>query len=499
MKIKSFFPRWINHYQNLSLKWKVPLRSIVLVTATAITLSSVLIYQTIQQMQSQFETYAANITRDFANALAYPVLYRDTWKVYEFLTQLSNHDSNNNNLDLIKYKNLLILNPDMTVFASNHPDHYPLLSKPTTLPLFNQLKQLNALNRQVVRVEETETSYFAAPIVNTNEITGYFVMELDKTPLKNMFYHYWQSTLLLIILILGLLLLITFYWAKKIAQPLVTLSDCLNAKPTNRLQLQSSCQIQSSQDEIGQLIQSVQTLLATIERAAHFEREAFHQERFAALGRMAAGVAHEVNNPLGGMLNAIHNYRQCTQPNEQMLQQTLALLERGLKQIQHTVSSLLVQAKYDSRNLTCQDFEDVLSLLAKDIKTKQIKIRFQQKCAITHLNNLPAHPVRQVLINLLLNAIKASPKSSEVVLNIYEQPQQLIIEVENQGTKIPHHQLETLFEPDFKAGDTKRQGFGLWICYQLVTQLGGDITVTSEEKTTFKVILPIEEADKIRE
>jgi len=499
MKIFSIFSRWKVNYRNLSLKWKVPLRSLILVTATAITLSGALIYQTFEQMQSQFETYAANLTRDFANALAYPVLYRDTWKVYEFLIQISNSSGDNNDLDLIQYRNLLVLNPDMSIFASNQPKHYPLLSVPKSLPFLNQLKQLNTLNQQVIRYNDNGASYFAAPIVNANEKIGYLVIVLDKTPLKNMFYHYWQSTLLIMFFILGLLLVITFYWAKKIAQPLVTLSNCLNIKQTNRLQLQSMCQIETGQDEIGQLIQSVQTLLSTIERAAHFEREAFHQERFAALGRMAAGVAHEVNNPLGGMLNVINNYRQCEQPDKQMLQQTLALLERGLKQIQHTVSSLLIQAKYDSRSLTCQDFEDVLSLLSKDIKTKHIKVLFQKKCLTTYLNRIPAHPVRQVLINLLLNAIKAAPKSSKVELKIYEQSQNLIIEIENCGKRIPPQQLDTLFEPDFKAGDTKRQGFGLWICYQLVTQLNGEITATSEEKTKFIVTLPIEKIDGVKE
>lgn len=489
----DFLSRFVTAYRNLSLKWKVPLRAVALVSLTALILSGTLIYQTLNQMKLQFETYAENMVRDFSSALSYPVLYRDTWKVYEFLTQITKSAIKNEKegqAELIHYRNLLVLNPDLTVFASSEPQRYPLFSTPTDIPLLKQLKQLKEGDKRVLRFEDRDNAYLASPIVNMNQTTGYFVMVLDKTPLTLALYHYWRSALFIALIVLILIGMGAFYWAQKIARPLVGLSDCLGAKANSRFQLQNLCQIETDQDEVGQLIQSFQNLLIKIEQTAHFEHEAFHQERFAALGRMAAGVAHEVNNPLGGMLNLINNYRQHPHPDSAMQERTLALLERGLKQIQHTVSSLLVQAKYDQRGLTIQDFDDVLSLLARDIKAKQVSIDYQQRCTDNDLNSLPAHPVRQVLINLLLNAVKASPLNASVSFQAFCENEWVILEVSNLGEKISPDQLDKLFEPDFKAGDSKRQGFGLWICYQLVEQMGGGIEVYSEEQIRFCVKLP---------
>ncbi|TXT39098.1 MAG: periplasmic sensor signal transduction histidine kinase [Comamonadaceae bacterium] len=105
---------------------------------------------------------------------------------------------------------------------------------------------------------------------------------------------------------------------------------------------------------------------------------------------------------------------------------------------------------------------------------------------------LPSTLVRQVLINLLLNAIAATGQAGQVSLRSMLDQQQLLIVVENTGAPMSPEQLARLYEP-FTRFSENGNGLGLWICYQIITQLGGTIRAESgAELTRFTVILPFE-------
>ncbi len=111
---------------------------------------------------------------------------------------------------------------------------------------------------------------------------------------------------------------------------------------------------------------------------------------------------------------------------------------------------------------------------------------------------VPATHVRQLLINLLLNAVQASDEGGEVAVAIAESGGALSIEVVNGGQTLTEAQKKCLFEPVVNAGDTG-DGLGLWVCYQIVNQLGGSIAVDSgtydgHGLTEFNVRLPTGEA-----
>jgi signal transduction histidine kinase len=100
--------------------------------------------------------------------------------------------------------------------------------------------------------------------------------------------------------------------------------------------------------------------------------------------------------------------------------------------------------------------------------------------------------VRQVIINLLLNAFHATQQHGHVHLHIYRDSLYLYIDVHNDGSHIPQDKVSYLFEP-FTSLSEGGSGLGLWVIYQIVQQLGGLITVQSEpDKTQFTVQLPLE-------
>jgi signal transduction histidine kinase len=109
--------------------------------------------------------------------------------------------------------------------------------------------------------------------------------------------------------------------------------------------------------------------------------------------------------------------------------------------------------------------------------------------------SLPSSAVRQVLINLLLNAVRASEPGGEVSVAIVPGDAILSIVVVNGGRILTDRQSAHLFEP-FANAEEPGRGLGLWVCYQIVKQLGGNIAVESAlrdglGRTSFKVTLPL--------
>lgn len=163
-------------------------------------------------------------------------------------------------------------------------------------------------------------------------------------------------------------------------------------------------------------------------------------------------------------------------------------------QIKDTVGALLVEAKVSTRSFSPQDIDDVQTLVDPQARKRSVQVSWQLDLA--RPLPLPSTLVRQVLINLILNAIQATEEGGEVVVKVTE-TDSLSLEVVNGGRVLTEPQIEHLFEPFVNACESGR-GLGLWVCYQIVKQLGGTIAVDSSLRehrglTRFKVTLPISE------
>jgi len=171
---------------------------------------------------------------------------------------------------------------------------------------------------------------------------------------------------------------------------------------------------------------------------------------------------------------------------------TITLIVRGLNQIKDTVGALLVEAKANSRNLTPQDIEDVLTLITPMARKKGLHIGWHN--SIDEEVTLPATFVRQILINLLLNAVQAASQQGEVSFDIGIADNQLQFSVTNNGKTLTDEQISRLFEPFSTLGEGGH-GLGLWVTYQIVHQLGGHVGVKRESNNQmhFNVNIPLGE------
>ncbi|MCX7171005.1 MAG: HAMP domain-containing sensor histidine kinase, partial [Proteobacteria bacterium] len=300
-----------------------------------------------------------------------------------------------------------------------------------------------------------------------------------------------RQAALMACLVLAVLLPINWYWGQRTAIPLVRLTERME-ELGQRLPDNLSSEIYDYQDELGRLFKAYNRTLQQLREKALIEREVIHSERLVAIGQLAAGIAHEINNPLLGMLTSINTLRHHGDPDARTIK-TLTLLERGLTQIKETVGALLVDAKLNSRDFAPQDVDDVRTLIAPQAHKKGVAIEWDTELAAPL--PLPSTLVRQVLINLILNALQATEEDGTVAVTIAVTGQQVTFEIINSGRTLSETQKEHLFEPFVYAGETGR-GLGLWVCYQIVRQLGGNIAVESglsegRGLTRFKVFLPL--------
>jgi len=232
-------------------------------------------------------------------------------------------------------------------------------------------------------------------------------------------------------------------------------------------------------------------------------------EKMAAVGQLAAGVAHELNNPLGGILGysqfALEKIdqkpiRQFDEEDTENFLQYLKDIEQQTKRCRSIIQSLL---KF-SRASCKEKFEptDVNSILKETLmftrhQVEKSRVRLVEKLAESlPLINGHSGQLQQVFTNLILNAVQAMPEGGTltVVSRICEDLKAVETSFTDTGVGIPEGHLDKIFEPFFtskKVGEGT--GLGLSVSYGLIKNHGGEIKVRSKKSqgTTFTVILPV--------
>jgi PAS domain S-box-containing protein len=227
------------------------------------------------------------------------------------------------------------------------------------------------------------------------------------------------------------------------------------------------------------------------------EQQLFESEKLAAVGRLAASIAHEVNNPLEAIKNALYLMQ-----SDSGLEKNARFLEIARKETER-VSHIIRQMLGFARQPGEVDWVDVNQLLEETLvllekKLKQSKIRLVREFD-EHLPKIRARAdqLRQVFLNLIINAQQAIHNEGEIRITTvpYEQALQpsILIQMSDTGVGISEDDQARIFEPFFSTGK-KGTGLGLWVTQDIVRQHGGRIEVVSEVGigTVFNLILQVE-------
>jgi PAS domain S-box-containing protein len=242
--------------------------------------------------------------------------------------------------------------------------------------------------------------------------------------------------------------------------------------------------------------QGVLGIARDITERKQLEQQVQNSERLASIGQLAAGVAHEINNPLGGILNCLYNIRKGTLTPERS-QEYLHFMEDGLQRVQRIVRQLLDFSQQRELELALADLHHILDRVA--VLTEHVFIERQAVLNKRYDETLPqllvdAPMIEQVIMNLVLNAVQSLQKGGYVSLETHKHEDVCEIVVEDNGCGIASNVRPHIFDPFFTTkGTGEGTGLGLSVSLGIVQRHGGEMLVESEEGkgTRFAVRLPL--------
>ncbi len=248
------------------------------------------------------------------------------------------------------------------------------------------------------------------------------------------------------------------------------------------------------QDNSGRIV-GVLGIARDITEKKHLEQQVLKAEKLASIGKLAAGVAHEINNPLGGILNCLYNLGKGSISPERA-KEYLASMEDGLRRVQKIVRQLLDFSQQYNPELAPTEvnavIERVLTLTSYAFEGTQVRLRRELGSELPSLM-ADRHMLEQVLMNLILNAVQAIRGEGVVTVRSGHDGPWCTIEVEDTGCGIPPDVLPKIFDPFFTTkGQGEGTGLGLSVSLGIVERHGGEIAVKSQvgRGTTFTVRLP---------
>jgi signal transduction histidine kinase len=255
----------------------------------------------------------------------------------------------------------------------------------------------------------------------------------------------------------------------------------------------------SRNDEIGDLGRDFNDMVAQLE-ASREEIQRLHQtqmsraEHFATLGELAAGLAHEIRNPLAGIAGVIEIIGRDLPPNSPARSVIKDAKEEAV-QINRILTELLEIARPKPSQFRvgdmCSTVEHAVMFARQQAITKRVVVELEIKDAIPPAEHDP-NQINQVLLNLLLNAIQSMDKPGVIRVSLESDEDDVLITVADEGKGIPPEHLPNIFRPFFttKGHGT---GLGLSLARRMVEAHGGHIEVSSVvgKGTEFQVRLPI--------
>jgi signal transduction histidine kinase len=233
---------------------------------------------------------------------------------------------------------------------------------------------------------------------------------------------------------------------------------------------------------------------------AQAQRDAQRTQHFAMLGRLAAGVSHEIRNPMAALTLHIdlldEELHDRAPESAAMVAELLTEIKTQMARVEDLLQDYLSLVRVSTIERTPQDLGEALQAWADEwqqlAQSQGVTLRLE---GITHLGKIALHPstFRRALLNLVQNALDAMPQGGLLIIRGQRTATHVQLHVQDTGSGIPAEQLTTIFEPLYttKPGGT---GLGLYIVQEIVTAHGGQLTVESVvgQGTTFTVTLPLE-------
>jgi signal transduction histidine kinase len=427
------------------------------------------------QLQALTQVYLDGLT----TALVEPVLREDVWEAFAILDRARNAASG------LKSVETVLTLPDGRILAATDPRRFPTSAVLTA--------DFPTMSSAELAVREAEArAYARRDIVAGGKTVGALHSELDIAALieerRSVLWTLIVSNAALSALLVG----VAWITVRRMLRPVRILARHLDLAASAAEPDIPAEQIAAVGPEFRRLYAAFNRLAEGFRERESLTRRLAEEERLASLGRLASGMAHEINNPLGGLFNALDTLKQHGGSPE-VRGRSIDLIERGLRGIRGVVRSALLtyRADGDGRDFTPEDMDDLRILASPEARRNDLTLTWAIE--LTGPVPLPASPVRQIVLNLLLNACQATPRNGFVDVAIALRYGMLDIRVADSGPGLPPGAAQTLASgalPPAPIADGT--GLGLWMTRRLVDELGGRIRTGPSDRggAAIRVSLP---------
>jgi signal transduction histidine kinase len=444
---------------------KVPVLVAGLMVTVAVTTSQVVLWRFAQDQKSNLELLTGAYLDGLSAAVLPALVRRDAREVFDALDR-----ARGGRYAGFEPRFAILELPNQTILASSDPRRFPAES---AVP--DELRRRFPAGDGLAIDPNTDRAWLARTLRTEGFPAGRLFTEVDIADSLRVR----REILLTLVLVNGCLTLAFalggYFVLKRMLQPLGVLTRYVEQIREGRVEAVPAGYRRRVASEFGHLFDRFNAMARAFSERQILAAHLAEQEKCAMLGRLASGMAHEVNNPLAGMLNAIDTI-QAYGHDPAVLQASLDFLKRGLAGIRNVVRATLVTYKGGSETgvLTGIDLDDLRFLVQHESDARHLHLEWDNRIAEPLSIDGPA--VRQITLNLLLNACAASPDGGLVAVTASHRAGKLRIVVTDRGPGLPND-MATLLHQDAPTPSPESKGLGLWTTGDLVRRLGGCVDV----------------------
>ncbi len=289
---------------------------------------------------------------------------------------------------------------------------------------------------------------------------------------------------------------------RRMVQPTRVLTEHLTSGATGRAEPIPEAKMPAPGSEAHRLYAAYNALVLAERERESLSRSLAEEERLASLGRLTAGMAHEINNPLGGLFNALATLKRHGS-SRSVRETTLDLLERGLVGIRDVVAAALesYRPKHAERPFGPNDLEDIRVLVGPEVRRRRLALDWSN--GLRESIALSSAPLRQAVLNLLLNACAATPEGGRLAVSAVGDGRAISIEIADGGSGLSAEAAKVLTTAKAGLAPSAEGGLGLWMVRSALDELGGEVALARScfggtlVRLSFAVALEAERVDAV--